>query len=269
MAFKKKKKDKIEDWDDSDDEIEIPSEDETGEEDEDDLDEKEDGDEDLDNDIPEQDDITSSLQLANKTLQSSEIVKQLPEALPEIRIAFLKEGAAKEVKHSAKNYDNFRYIRKILKLQKYEDDLLIKNRKKLYQLKTHEDLKIYLKNINRSYLYTMLENSGQLDVAIAASAEIKENGLAQDYQNITNNLHSLYLKYNKDYGKLEDVDDTGQIQNIAMESIVSSGTGGNERQALISTIASTKNLDTESSKVKAQRERSFGNRIAKQFRKYI
>ena len=144
-------------------------------------------DDDLDTTIPEQEDITNSLQLANKTLEPSKIVKQLPEALPEIRIAFLDTRAAKEVKHSAKNYDNFRYIRKILHLQKMEDDKLIQNQKKLYSMKTNEELKDYLQSTNRSYLYTILQESNQLHIALDAAKHIKPSGLAQDFQNITQN----------------------------------------------------------------------------------
>lgn len=229
---------KEEDWDNLDD---MPEEDN-------DSDDIADDDWDLENDAADyvgDGDITNSLQLANKTLEPSEIVGKLPEALKETRIAFLSEGGAKEIKHKARNYDNLRYIKKVLQLQKKEDDMIIKRKKKLYQIKSKDDLKKYLQSINRMYLYNIIKDSKEIDQVLVNIQHLKPSGLAEDIQKMTTDLATHYEVYNTENEMTKNIDDSGMVQGIAMESVVSSGQGGNERLALITTLSATRNIDTQ------------------------
>lgn len=199
-----------------------------------------------DNDPPEfmgDGDITNSLQLANKTLEPSKVVSQLPEILKETRIAFLSESAAREVKHRAKNYDGIRYIRKILHLQKQEDDSLIERKRTLYKVQTEEHLKAYLKSINRFYLFEIIKDCGEMKQLLMEVQFLKPSGIADDIQKMTTDLTEHYKTYNEANDLTKDIDDSGNIQNIAIESVASSGTEGNERFALISTVQATRTMD--------------------------
>ena len=200
-------------------------------------------DDEVDTPYVEGDTVSNPLELATKTLNPSKIVAQLPEILKETKIAFLKPEAAKEIKHAGKNYDALRYIKKILKLQKLEDDKLIKIKRTFYLIRNEEQLKIYLKGINRSYLFNLLKQSGDVNSIVREIPQFKPNGMADDIQKITDDLEEIYQKYHDDNIKSRSVDDSGMIARIAMESVASSGMEGNERLALISTISATRNID--------------------------
>lgn len=195
---------------------------------------------------------TNPLELADKTLSPSEVVEQLHQLPKELKIAFLNDGAAREVKHASSNYDNFMYINKILKLQKLEDDKILDNRKNLYNIKTKEQLKEYLANDNRSYIYSIIEDNNLSDFVLSEISNLKPNRIEYDFQNIGQSIDQIYENYHKVNIRKDYLDDTGMISKIATEAVVSSGTGGNERIALTQIVNAVRNLDMK----KEQEEKS-------------
>jgi len=187
--------------------------------------------------------VINPLELADKTLTPSQVVRELPEIMKEIKIGFLDDPAINEIRHSGVNYDRLRYVMKILQMQYKEDQRIIKNKKTLYQIRDKKQLKKYLKSINRSYLYNIIRDNGDIQEILKIITELKPSGIADDLQNISDNLKSIYKEYNKENKKSKYMDDSGMLQKIGMEATLSSGRKGNERYALVSTIQATRNID--------------------------
>ncbi len=215
--------------------------------------------------VADEESITNSLQLAQVTTRASEVAKQFKEIPKEVKLAFLDKDDKNEVKHAQKNYRNFNYIRKTLKLQKIEDDEIIANRLEIYNVETVDDLEQYFINCNQEYMFKMLSDDEKAEI-VAYLPSLERNGFNEDMKRHSDRIANIYTDY-KDTNQVEDyVDDSGHLGDVVSTSVVSSGYLGNERNALTTSISATKDIMTgEQIKEKAKPERSTLGKFMKKF----
>lgn len=223
---------------------------------------------DTDSDEPEYVDpesVSSSLQLAALIAKPSEVLTNFPEITKEQRNAFFDEGQVKELRHRHKAYVAFQYIRKILKLQQKEDQTQLDNRRKIFEVKTPEELADYFRDNSKSYIYKELTRQYDEEVLIEDLKQIDKDCIDEDICNITDNVKEMYEEYAAEYFKPEYIDDTGNLASMQAESILSAGKGGNERYAGITSIGATRDIDLKD-KIKKDTEYSPLQKFIKRFR---
>lgn len=188
--------------------------------------------------------VTSSLELAAKLQEPSIVGKQFKEMSSEVKNAFLTEKQAKEVLHKAKTYRNFQYIRKTLILQRKEDIENLKYQNLLYSIENMEDLKEFFILNNKEYLYRKLQQTNKLNLLLNYVRKLRPSGIDEDLGRMAENINFIYSEYKNENKRGEFLDDTGLLGDIISESVISSGTNGNERRASIMTINASQTTTT-------------------------
>lgn len=243
------------------------------EEEEEEEEEDEDIDEFKDEDIDEEDiddiDTTDFNEdnLANNALQYASIVSTPSESakihkhLPkEIRYSFLEKDEVQDVKHKSNMYHLYKYMKKVLELQKKEDEYILHNRLKLYQVTDTDTFKEYCEENNLLSVYNILKQDDfKMQHLISYIKSLQQNGFYEDMINQNNSITDFYEEYRDLNSIPQYVDDLGLSSSIITTGVVSMGRAGNERQAQITTISATRDLDMK----KEQEEKTeYKNKIA-------
>jgi len=187
----------------------------------------------------------NSLQYAaqlSKPSPTTKAVKQLPF---ESRYAFYEENEVKDVRRWSENHHRYNFIQKILELQYNEDINFMNNRMALYDIKTPEQLKEYFKQNNISIVYNQLEAKGEVFKLLEHIKQLKQNGYYEDIMNHEKQISDIFSDYKDTHNVLPQLDDLYMTGNIVSTTITSMGRRGQERQASITSIQETRNVDVQ------------------------
>lgn len=209
--------------------------------------------------------VSNSLQLAQLTTKASEVARQFKEIPKEVKLAFLEEKEKLEIKHSQRNYRNFNYIKKTLRLQKLEDDVMVKNRMAIYKVKNKDELKKYFQNNNLEFVYNMYSDDEIAEI-LGYLPELKSNGFNEDMKRSSDTIVKIYAEYRKNNAQESYVDDSGHLGDILSTAVDSSGFQGNERMQISTSISATKDIETQQQvREKAKQDRNVLGRFVKRF----
>jgi hypothetical protein len=177
-------------------------------------------------------------------VRQSEVAKQFKNLPKEVQFSFFDSEEKRNVKHFSKTYQNFMYIRKVLKLHELEVKDKFNLINTIYDVKTLEDLRLYFFNNNQRYLWEQIRALNLEDELLTHVKTLKPYNFDYDIQSQTQQLKDVYEEYNLDHEVLTYVDDLGTLHNTMTVSAISKGFKGNERHAANTSIQITKDVNT-------------------------
>lgn len=213
---------------------------------------------DSDDDILGGDDLPNNpMALANQISKESDTVKHFKDMPKETRFSFLNETDKVEIKHFARTYRNWNYIKKILDLRIQEDKEKQKAKLSIKEIETREDFKEYLEVTNREYLIRVLEDINDDDLSDLIrfiKEDVKENYFQNTIENQKEKMDTLFEEYREQSDTPSYIDDMDNLGKVVDTTVVSMGYKGNAAQHSVMTINAVKNEDIQKT---AQEKSSF------------
>ena len=187
----------------------------------------------------------NAMGLAHQINKESETIKAFKDMPRETRFSFLDHEDKQEIKHHARSYRTWKYIEKIISLRVEEDKKRKEILTNLKNISTKEYLKSYLKNINREYLISVVEDLTEDEIKdiVAYIKTIKPNYMLETIEQKKQKMDLLYNEYKETDTKPEYIDDMDNLGKIVDTSIISMGYKGNAAQHSVMTINAVKNED--------------------------
>lgn len=218
------------------------------------------------NDIIDSDNPINPMGLANLISKESETSKNFIEMPKEVRFSFLDQNDKLDVKHFARSYRNWKYIDKIITLRDMEDKKISKNKIKVCNISTIQQLLDYLKQEKKDYLIPILEkiNDKEKKEIFNYFKDSTPDFYLSSINKSKKDIDDLYKIYEEDNEIPIYVDDMDNLGKVIDTSVSSMGYKGNASSHAVMTINAVKNEDI-SKKAEEKSSFSFLDSIKKRF----
>lgn len=197
----------------------------------------------------EQEIIDSSLEIGGQIHQQSEVVKKVPYLPKDLKYSRFDRMALGNFMYKAKTYDLYRYVTKIQNIAKEELKTVTEIRKQIYDIKTPDELREYLKNTGKAYLWESLrylepeEFDKAFNTILNQLQDAKERGVVDYLYNDRETFYNSYSKHLENYKDVELIDDFGLFSSMMTNVESNKAVKGWGMESMNTTINITRNED--------------------------
>lgn len=165
--------------------------------------------------------IDSSLEIGGQIHVQSDVVKKFKQLPKDLKYSKFDMMDIKNFVLKSNAYQLWNYVNKIKSLSTKELHILKNKKKEIYDIKSLEDLKLHLDNINKSHLWFSLQQlsdeelKSNFKLMQAQLKSVKDSGAIEILYNDKTMFTESYKKYIENLGNEKNfVDDFGLMNNM-------------------------------------------------------
>lgn len=194
--------------------------------------------------------IDSSLEIGGQIHSQSDVVKKFYQLPKDVKYSKFGRIDIANFTLKSRTYDLFQYVRKIQNMTKYELNIVKNQRREFYDIETLEELREYLKQSNKLYLWESLRQLDPVELSLywgemsKQIKQVKDSGFVDVMYGDKLNFDKSYIEHTANYKKENNLmDDFGLLSTMMTLTEVNKANGGWATKMMNTTISETKNED--------------------------